>query len=101
MALVPVHTDLVTFWLFLMNRLISNVFRSLRFRMNSPLSWRPTPSSLLPSPLSLLVSPGDDPRPRPEALSVAMVSAELRRRKSLSKEHLLSLGLRLSRSKLE
>lgn len=75
--------------------------RSLRFLINSVSSMRPSPSpsSLLLPLLQSLVTLEDD-------LSlflwvVVIVSRDARRRNSFSREALLTLGLRLSLSKLE
>lgn len=93
------HVD--TFWLFLMKRLTRTVERSLRFLINSVLSMRPSPSpsSLLVPPLQFLVTSEGDLSSF--LMVVIMVGRDARSRNSFSREHLLTLGLRLSLSKLE
>ncbi len=90
-----------TFWLFLKKRLTRTVERPSRFLTNSVLTKRPSPSpsSLLLASPQFPVTPEDD---LSLFLRVAvMVSRDVRRRNSFSREHLSTLGLRLSLSRLE
>lgn len=95
-----------TFWLFLKNRLTRTVERSLRFLINSALSEKPPASSssllllLLPSWLQLLIA-GENDVSSLLKLPIVTVCRDVRRKNSFSREHLLTLGLRFSLSKLE